>query len=105
MSRDLIEIIEKSYPTLSKGQKKLSDYILSHYDKAAYMTASKLGAEVGVSESTVVRYAIELGYGGYPRRIFRPLLFAGIPRGAEGNAPHETYRRSENGGHGRPHLG
>ncbi len=66
MSRDLIEIIEKSYPTLSKGQKKLSDYILSHYDKAAYMTASKLGSEVGVSESTVVRYAIELGFGGYP---------------------------------------
>lgn len=66
MSRDLIEIIEKAYPTLSKGQKKLSDYILAHYDKAAYMTASKLGSEVGVSESTVVRYAIELGCGGYP---------------------------------------
>ena len=66
MSRDLIEIIEKAYPTLSKGQKKLSDYILAHYDKAAYMTASKLGSEAGVSESTVVRYAIELGCGGYP---------------------------------------
>ena len=66
MSRDLIEIIESIYPTLSKGQKKISDYILAHYDKAAYMTAAKLGEEVGVSESTVVRYAIELGFEGYP---------------------------------------
>jgi len=66
MSRDLIELIESVYPTLSKGQKKISNYILEHYDKAAYMTASRLGGEVGVSESTVVRYAIELGYEGYP---------------------------------------
>lgn len=66
MHRDLIEIIESSYPSLSKGQKKISNYILKHYDKAAYMTASKLGREVGISESTVVRYAIELGYEGYP---------------------------------------
>ena len=66
MTRDLIEIIESLYSTLSKGQKKISDYILAHYDKAAYMTAAKLGEEVGVSESTVVRYAIELGFDGYP---------------------------------------
>ena len=66
MHGDLIEQIEAIYPSLSKGQKKISDYILAHYDKAAYMTASKLGSEVGVSESTVVRYAIELGYDGYP---------------------------------------
>ncbi len=66
MSRDLIDLIGSVYPTLSKGQKKLSDYILAHYDKAAYMTAAKLGEEVGVSESTVVRYALELGYDGYP---------------------------------------
>ena len=66
MTRDLIEIIESLYSSLSKGQKKISDYILGHYDKAAYMTAAKLGEEVGVSESTVVRYAIELGFEGYP---------------------------------------
>ncbi len=66
MRGDLIELINKLYPTLSKGQKKISQYILEHYDKAAYMTASKLGAEVGVSESTVVRYAIGLGFDGYP---------------------------------------
>ena len=66
MQGDLIELIESVYPTLSKGQKKISSYILEHYDKAAYMTASKLGKEVGVSESTVVRFAIELGFDGYP---------------------------------------
>lgn len=66
MQGDLIEIIESVYPTLSKGQKKISDFITGHYDKAAYMTASRLGKEVGVSESTVVRFAIELGYAGYP---------------------------------------
>ena len=66
MSRDLIELIGNAYQTLSKGQKKLSDYILGHYDKAAYMTAARLGEEVGVSESTVVRYALVLGYEGYP---------------------------------------
>ena len=52
--------------TFSKGQKRIANYILEHYDKAAYMTASKLGTLVGVSESTVVRFAIELGFEGYP---------------------------------------
>ena len=52
--------------TFSKSQKLISSYILENYDKAAYMTASKLGAVVNVSESTVVRYAIELGFEGYP---------------------------------------
>jgi len=53
-------------PTLSKSQRIIGRYICDHYDKAAYMTASKLGAIVGVSESTVVRFADELGYDGYP---------------------------------------
>ena len=53
-------------PTFSKGQKLISVYILENYDKAAYMTAAKLGAIVNVSESTVVRFAIELGFDGYP---------------------------------------
>ena len=50
----------------SKGQKRIAHYILENYDKAAFMTASKLGKLVGVSESTVVRFAAELGYDGYP---------------------------------------
>lgn len=66
MQGDLIELIESCYPTLSKGQKNISNYILEHYDTAAYMTASMLGKEVGVSESTVVRFAVELGFDGYP---------------------------------------
>ncbi len=53
-------------PTFSKGQKLISGYILDNYDKAAYMTAAKLGSIVNVSESTVVRFAIELGFEGYP---------------------------------------
>ncbi|MBQ4140929.1 MAG: MurR/RpiR family transcriptional regulator [Clostridia bacterium] len=66
MKRNLIATIEEGMPTFSKGQKRIANYILEHYDKAAYMTASKMGALVGVSESTVVRFAIELGFDGYP---------------------------------------
>ena len=66
MKRNLIAMIEEGMPTFSKGQKRIAGYILEHYDKAAYMTASKMGALVGVSESTVVRFAIELGFEGYP---------------------------------------
>lgn len=66
MKRNLIAMIEEGMPTFSKGQKRIANYILEHYDKAAYMTASKMGALVGVSESTVVRFAIELGFDGYP---------------------------------------
>lgn len=51
---------------LSKGHRLIAKYIIDNYDKAAYMTASVLGAEVGVSESTVVRFAIEMGFDGYP---------------------------------------
>ncbi|MBE6589329.1 MAG: MurR/RpiR family transcriptional regulator [Ruminococcaceae bacterium] len=53
-------------PVFSKGQRSIAVYVLSHYDKAAYLTASRLGAIVGVSESTVVRFAVELGFSGYP---------------------------------------
>ena len=66
MKRNLIAMIEEGMHTFSKGQKRIANYILEHYDKAAYMTASKLGTLVGVSESTVVRFAIELGFEGYP---------------------------------------
>ncbi len=63
---DILQKIEASMPGFSKGQKAIGSYILEHYDKAAYMTALKLGSTVHVSESTVVRFAIELGFDGYP---------------------------------------
>ncbi len=66
MKRNLLGEIKERMPSFSKGQKLISSYILDNYDKAAYMTAAKLGAIVNVSESTVVRFAIELGFEGYP---------------------------------------
>ena len=66
-SKDLMKIIRFKYKKLSKGQKLIAEYILENYDKAAFMTASKLGISVGVSESTVVRFANELGFSGYPK--------------------------------------
>ena len=66
MSQNLLSRIEEEYAGLSKGQKRIADYILVHYEKASFMTAAKLGNLVGVSESTVVRFAAELGYDGYP---------------------------------------
>ena len=66
MKKDILHTIQENMPRLSKGQKRIAAYILSDYDKAAFMTASKLGGLVGVSESTVVRFAALLGYDGYP---------------------------------------
>jgi len=66
-TQDMIEKIRENMHKLSKGHKLIANYILNHYDKAAFMTAAKLGEIVGVSESTVVRFAIELGYEGYPK--------------------------------------
>ena len=66
MKRDLLNIIEEHSKDFSKGQRRIADYITRNYDKAAYMTASRLGSLVDVSESTVVRFAIELGFDGYP---------------------------------------
>lgn len=63
---ELLLRLDEKYPKFSKGQKKLTDYIRKNYDKAAFFTAAKLGEAVGVSESTVVRYATQLGYKGYP---------------------------------------
>ncbi len=64
---DLIAHITRQVPSFSKGQRLIASYILEHYDEAAFMTASALGDAVGVSESTVVRFATELGFSGYPR--------------------------------------
>ena len=66
-SKDLMKLIQMRFPRLSKGQKLIAEYILKNYDKAAFMTAAKMGEEVGVSESTVVRFATALGYEGYPQ--------------------------------------
>ena len=63
---ELLARLDEKYPKLSKGQKRLTDYIRKNYDKAAFLTAAKLGEAVGVSESTVVRFASQLGYKGYP---------------------------------------
>lgn len=63
---DILSRIRAGYPDMSKGQKRLADFIQEHYDKAVYMTAARLGENVGVSESTVVRFASEIGYEGYP---------------------------------------
>ena len=63
---ELILRIEERYSKMSKGQRRLADYVRKNYDKAVFLTAAKLGETVGVSESTVVRFAIQLGYKGYP---------------------------------------
>lgn len=65
-TKDLSNRINESYGKLSKGQKRLAAYITDNYDKAVFLTAAKLGEIVGVSESTVVRFATHLGYKGYP---------------------------------------
>ncbi len=66
MNQDILALIQENMNTFSKGQKRIAAFILESYDKAAFMTASRLGKKVGVSESTVVRFAAELGYDGYP---------------------------------------
>ena len=63
---DVITRINEHYSKMSKGQKAISAFIYDHYDQAVFMTAAKLGETVGVSESTVVRYAMFIGYDGYP---------------------------------------
>ena len=65
-NNDLSNRINECYSKLSKGQKRLATYITDNYDKAVFLTAAKLGEVVGVSESTVVRFAMHLGYKGYP---------------------------------------
>ena len=68
-TNDLTNRINERYSTMSKGQKLLATYITDHYDKAVFLTAAKLGEVVGVSESTVVRFAAHLGYKGYPQFV------------------------------------
>lgn len=66
MNYDFLSILQEKETTFSKGQRKIAKYIAEEYDKAAFMTANRLGKTVGVSESTVVRFAVDLGFDGYP---------------------------------------
>ncbi len=66
MTNDILSILQERRSSFSKGQRLIAKYITEEYDKAAFMTANKLGKTVGVSESTVVRFAVELGFDGYP---------------------------------------
>ena len=66
MSHDILTVLQEKAPTFSKGQRRIAQYISEAYDKAAFMTANRLGKTVGVSESTVVRFAVDLGFDGYP---------------------------------------
>lgn len=66
MSYDFLSILQEKEPSFSKGQRRIARYITEQYDKAAFMTANRLGKTVGVSESTVVRFAVDLGFDGYP---------------------------------------
>lgn len=63
---DLINLIKGNYYKFSKGQKQIAQFIIEHYDKAAFMTAAKIGETVDVSESTVVRFASSIGFSGFP---------------------------------------
>jgi len=65
--QDIVHHFNQKGKRLSKGHRRIVEYIEEHYDKAVFMTASKLGEKVGVSESTVVRFALALGYEGYPQ--------------------------------------
>lgn len=66
MKKNLLVRIDENAKNFSKGQKKIADYLMKNYEKSVYLTASRLAEVIGVSESTVVRFAIELGYDGYP---------------------------------------
>ena len=76
MERDILALLSKEGRGFSKGQRQIAKYISENYDKAAFMTAGRLGKTVGVSESTVVRFAAELGYDGYPgmRRALQDMI-------------------------------
>lgn len=67
MKADLLTELKAQMPRFSKGQKKIAAYLIEHFDKAAYLTAAKLGKSADVSESTVVRFASEIGFDGYPQ--------------------------------------
>ena len=80
MSKNVLQTIRSRTDSFSRGQKRIADYILMNYDKAAFMTAGHLGRKAQVSESTVVRFASQLGYDGYPnmQRALQELVASGV---------------------------
>ena len=64
---DIVKRMNQNFAQMSKSHKKIASYIMDHYDTAVFMTAATLGKEIGISESTVVRFAAGLGYDGYPK--------------------------------------
>ncbi len=76
MEKDIIALIQEKRSGFSKGQARIARYITENADKAAFMTASRLGQKTEVSESTVVRFAVELGFEGYPemRRALQEMI-------------------------------
>ncbi len=87
-TKDLRNRINEQYRQMSKGQKLLAAFITDHYDQAAFFTAAQLGAQVGVSESTVVRFASALGYKGYPE--FQKVLGAEVQKELNSTERTET---------------
>ena len=86
MERDILSVLSRENVRFSKSQRQIAKYITDNYDKAAFMTAGRLGGVVGVSESTVVRFAAELGYDGYPemRKAMPFGAFAEVVPGVDG---------------------
>ena len=75
MEMDILSVLEHKFPSFSKGQRTIAQFILKNYDKAAFMTAARLGEVTGVSESTVVRFAADLGSAACWLHAFRsPIL-------------------------------
>lgn len=99
MSTDILARIQAQLHTFSKGQKRIANYILESYDKAAFMTASKLGKTVAVSESTVVRFAVELGFDGYPsmQRSLQEMVRTRLTSVQRIEAANDRLRRSGRG--------
>ena len=97
MAKSILNQIESGFGGFSKGQKRIATYILENYDKAAFMTASKLGKLVGVSESTVVRFAAELGYDGYPsmQRALQEIIRSRLTSTQRIRAAGELYDRRD----------
>lgn len=94
LNNNVLHTIRQQMPQFSKGQKRIAAYILEHYDKAAFMTASRLGQTVEVSESTVVRFAAQLGYEGYPemQRDLRELIRGSSPPSSAFRCPTTRCR-------------
>ena len=102
MTQDILQTIHNQMNTFSKGQKRIAAYLLESYDKAAFLTAGVLGKTVQVSESTVVRFASQLGYEGYPQmqKALQELVMTRLTAPQRMDAVRAILRRG-----GEPPLG